>query len=389
LTVGDTPRSAADGHLELRAEIVRLHKIIEALMNRVERSTSSQSSDFSMFQTTIMLEEEVRARTVELETALRENERIMRNLRESEAKFRVLVDQSLVGIAIVDDGKFTYTNAKFNQIYGYDAEEVKSLGPIDMAVESDRLLVAENVRRRMSREAKQVDYRVHGLRKNGDVIDVEIHGNTMELGGKVALISLVMDVTSPTRAEHELLALQERLREQTIHDELTGLYNRRYLEATLGRELIRADRDGHEVSVIMGDLDHFKDVNDRYGHLAGDQVLRVFGDLLKRHARASDVYCRYGGEEFLLVMPKMAEDGAVNRAEDLRTRIASAPVTFGDSAIPVTASFGVAVFPRDGRTSDQLIAASDRALYAAKAAGRNRVGVVPASSTGPETAIGS
>ena len=145
-----------------------------------------------------------------------------------------------------------------------------------------------------------------------------------------------------------------------------ALFNRRYLEATLGRELIRAERDGYEISVIMGDLDHFKDVNDRYGHLAGDQVLRVFGDLLKRHARGSDIYCRYGGEEFLLVMPKMPEDGAVNRAEDLRSRVASAPVTFGDSAIAVTASFGVAVFPRDGRTSDQLIAASDHALYAAK-----------------------
>jgi diguanylate cyclase (GGDEF)-like protein/PAS domain S-box-containing protein len=365
---------------ELRAEIARLHKIIEALMNRVERSANSWGTDFSVFQTTVMLEEEVRTRTAELEQALRENERILRHLTESEAMFRGLVDQSLVGIATIEGGKFTYTNQKFNEIYGYDAEEVLSLGPVDMAVESERPIVAEYVRRRVSGEAAAVDYMVHGVRKNGDIINTEIHGSAMDVGGKRALISLVMDVTNQTRAEHELLALQERLREQAIHDDLTGLFNRRYLEATLGRELIRAERDGYEISVIMGDLDHFKDVNDRYGHLAGDQVLRFFGELLKQHARGSDIDCRYGGEEFLLVLPKMPEGGAVARAEEVRTKLGSAPIVFGDSAIAVTASFGIAVFPRDGRTSDQLIAASDHALYAAKEAGRNRVSVYHAAT---------
>ena len=195
----------------------------------------------------------------------------------------------------------------------------------------------------------------------------------MEIGGKLALISLVMDVTERTRAEREVQALQERLREQSMRDALTGLYNRRYLEETLGRELILAGRHGYPVSLIMGDLDHFKSVNDRFGHLGGDEVLRTFGDLMKRHARGSDIYCRYGGEEFLLVLPQMPADTAAERAEQLRIAMAAVPVPFGNSAIAVTASFGVATFPREGQTGDELIAAADSALYAAKAAGRNRV----------------
>jgi diguanylate cyclase (GGDEF)-like protein len=178
-------------------------------------------------------------------------------------------------------------------------------------------------------------------------------------------------------------ALQEILREQSTHDALTGLYNRRYLEQTMDRELISAKRHGHFVSVIMGDLDHFKAVNDRYGHLAGDEVLRAFGDLLKRQVRASDIFCRYGGEEFLLVLPQISTEVAFKRAEQLRSEMAAAPVPYGTSLIAVTASFGIATFPRDGQTSEEVIAAADSALYAAKGAGRNRVNI--SSPTGTPT----
>ncbi len=357
----------------LKSEIVRLNKIIRALMDRAERSTNLQGSDFSLFQTAILLEEQVRRRTTELEAALHENEKITRALRESEAKFRGLVSQSLVGIVIIENGKFSYSNGKFDEIFGYDADEVRGLGPVDVAAGSDRPLVAENIRKRLSGEMERVDYVFRGLRKNGALIDIEVHGSTMEIGGQRALISLVMDVTERTRAERAVCALQEELREQSTHDPLTGLYNRRYLEETLGRELILAERVGHPVSVILGDLDYFKTVNDRYGHLAGDEVLRVFGNLMKRFVRGSDIYCRYGGEEFLLVLPQMPEDTAVERAEQLRGAMAAVPIAHGASSIMVTVSFGVATFPRDGRTGDELIAAADSALYAAKAAGRNCV----------------
>jgi diguanylate cyclase (GGDEF)-like protein/PAS domain S-box-containing protein len=359
----------------LKCEILRLNKIIGALVDRAERSTSAQGSDFSLFQTAIMLEEQVGRRTAELEAVLRDNERINRALRESEAKFRGLVSQSMVGIAITENGKFSYSNAKFGEIFGYSAEEVRSLGPLDTAAEKDRPLVAESIRKRLSGEVEQVNYVFRGLRKDGALIDVEVHSSAMEIGGKLALIALVMDVTERARAQREVQALQDKLREQATHDALTGLYNRHYLEESLERELILARRHRHPISMIMGDLDHFKMINDRYGHRGGDEVLRVFGDLMKRHARGSDIYCRYGGEEFLLVLPRMAKDHAIERAEQLRSVMAAAPVPFGDTTIAVTASFGVATFPDDGRTGDEVIAVADSALYAAKTAGRNCVNV--------------
>lgn len=121
----DAPHSgSASGDETLRAEIVRLNKIVKALMDRAERSTRVQGSDFSMFQTTIMLEDQVRRRTEELESASRENERITRALRESEVRFRGLVSQSLVGIAIIEDDRFTYANPKLAEMFGYTVEEI-------------------------------------------------------------------------------------------------------------------------------------------------------------------------------------------------------------------------------------------------------------------------
>jgi diguanylate cyclase (GGDEF)-like protein len=123
----------------------------------------------------------------------------------------------------------------------------------------------------------------------------------------------------------------------------------------------------------MGDLDHFKAVNDRYGHLAGDQVLRSFGALLTANARASDIICRYGGEEFLLILPGMTKAGARQRAEHVRQAMAANIVSYRHHQITVTTSLGIATYPTDGRTEDALIASADSALYAAKAQGRNRV----------------
>jgi diguanylate cyclase (GGDEF)-like protein/PAS domain S-box-containing protein len=356
-----------------QAEIARLNRIIVSLMDRAERNSSGQGSDFSIFQTEIILKEQVHRRTAELDEAARENEKITRALRESEMKFRSLVSQSMVGIALIDDGKFSYSNHKFDEIFGYTADEVRNLGPLDMTAESDLQLVAENTRQRTSGERDEVQYTFHALRKDGVLLDVECHSSALRVGGRLSLLSLILDITDRVRVENEVRSLQEKLRDQSTHDALTGLYNRRFLEESFGRELLLAEHAAMPVSVIMADLDHFKSLNDQFGHLAGDEALRVVGVVLKRFARPNDVICRYGGEEFFMVFPGLGREKALERGEELRIALAATPVTYDSAEIKVTASFGIATFPHDGLTADQLIRAADAALYESKSCGRDRV----------------
>ena len=167
--------------------------------------------------------------------------------------------------------------------------------------------------------------------------------------------------------------LQEKLREQANRDSLTGLFNRRYLEGTLERELARCKREGAPLTMLMLDIDKFKLVNDTYGHQAGDEVLRVFGHLLQEKARTEDIVCRYGGEEFLLVMPKMPLEIARERGAYLRKLFEETTVSFGDLRIGVTTSIGIAAAPEHSDSAEGLVRCADEALYAAKRNGRNQV----------------
>ncbi len=170
------------------------------------------------------------------------------------------------------------------------------------------------------------------------------------------------------------LMLRSDLRQLSIHDPLTGLFNRRYMEETLEIEIRRAERSERPVGLIMLDLDHFKMFNDRFGHAAGDELLRALGDLLRARLRAGDIACRYGGEEFVLILPDAGEEVAVQRAEDIRQHAQALDVRSQDRQLGrVTVSLGVAVHPVHGRTRADLLAAADSALYRAKEAGRDRV----------------
>jgi diguanylate cyclase (GGDEF)-like protein len=161
------------------------------------------------------------------------------------------------------------------------------------------------------------------------------------------------------------------LREQAIHDPLTSLYNRRFLQDYLPRELIRAKRERAPLAVIMMDLDHFKKINDRAGHQAGDQVLVEVGALLKRHIRGSDIACRYGGEEFALVLPNTTFESARRRSAEICSAVRREP----ERLRGVTASLGVALCPAHATDAEALLRAADDALYEAKGAGRNQVRV--------------
>ena len=170
------------------------------------------------------------------------------------------------------------------------------------------------------------------------------------------------------------LKLRETLRSQAIRDSLTGLFNRRYLEETLERELHRVKRFGIHLGVVMIDLDHFKQYNDNFGHNAGDELLVALSHLILSLVRAEDIPCRFGGEEFLLILPGASLEVTLERAEQLRLGVKQLHEQYpGKFLHPVTISAGVAVFPGNGASADDLIRAADAALYQAKKAGRDRV----------------
>jgi len=160
---------------------------------------------------------------------------------------------------------------------------------------------------------------------------------------------------------------------EKTQDPLTGLYNRRYMETMLNHELQRAGRAGYPVSLIMMDIDHFKKLNDTYGHPAGDEVLRSLAALMKSQVRRADVACRYGGEEFLIILPETPIEVAAERAEMLRRAFAELSIEHAGQVMQGKLSLGVAVSPDHAETPDRLIQTADKALYAAKTGGRNRV----------------
>jgi diguanylate cyclase (GGDEF)-like protein len=171
-----------------------------------------------------------------------------------------------------------------------------------------------------------------------------------------------------------LLATWNRAHQLSMRDPLTGLFNRRYLEETVSRELPRARREGHSIGVILVDLDHFKRLNDTHGHNAGDHVLARMGELLRNMTRGSDIACRLGGEEFAVVLPGAGIDVARKRAEQLREAVEALALEFeGKPLGPITMSAGVAALQPHQQNWTQVMRNADAALYAAKQAGRNRV----------------
>jgi diguanylate cyclase (GGDEF)-like protein len=174
------------------------------------------------------------------------------------------------------------------------------------------------------------------------------------------------------------LKLREILRNQSIRDPLTALFNRRYMEESLARELHRGARKNRSVALVMLDLDHFKVFNDTFGHQAGDMLLQEFSTVLKTRVRAGDVACRYGGEEFALILAETDAEGACLCVENIRRELNNLHLHHRGQALgKVTISAGVAVFPSYGETAEELMRAADLALYRAKSEGRDRVFVSP------------
>ncbi len=306
---------------------------------------------------------------------------------KAEHRYRALFEQSHDAVFIIAfDGRHLESNQRASEMLGYSPEEMRSLYVMDISAqpkESDSIL-----ERLMAGEQIPL-YERQFRKKDGEEITVEINVELVrDVDGKPLHIqSVVRDITERKQSElalheaneklrlqlSEIEILQTQLREQAIRDPLTGLFNRRYLEETLEREFSLAKRQATTVCLVMMDIDGFKGFNDTYGHDAGDFLLKKLGDLLRREVRHSDVSCRFGGEEFLVVMPGAPLEQGKERAERLRKAFSSGRFRHMGVKLNATASLGVAIYPEHGKTWEQVLHAADRAMYAAKAAGKNRV----------------
>ena len=194
-----------------------------------------------------------------------------------------------------------------------------------------------------------------------------------KVSGK-ALLRIISNALEKAGLKREMRMAQEKLAEMSVRDELTGMFNRRYFREALEREVSGAQRYGHGLALCMIDLDHFKRVNDTHGHLCGDQVLRKFGKLLNDSIRKYDVGCRYGGEEFAVILPDTSLDKASALCERFRERVKEHEFTYEKLTLHITTSVGVAARPTGGIiTGRQLLDLADKALYQAKSQGRNQV----------------
>jgi diguanylate cyclase (GGDEF)-like protein/PAS domain S-box-containing protein len=223
---------------------------------------------------------------------------------------------------------------------------------------------------------------IHVLGRHLNVRVVPLHERSHRRQG---LLLVLRDITDYRLAEDQLRdandrlqahvaqieALQVKLQEQAIRDSLTGLFNRRYLEETLQREIAQASRSGRPLGIVMIDIDHFKDLNDGYGHRAGDTALQALGQLLAANTRGGDVACRYGGEEFVVALPGATLEVAHARAEHLRRAVEALRVNYRGATLSLTISAGIAAYPVHGERVDQVLDHADQALYQAKKNGRN------------------
>ena len=178
----------------------------------------------------------------------------------------------------------------------------------------------------------------------------------------------------------EINLLQQKLRDQADRDPLTGVHNRRFFDGSIARELARCARHQQHLALILIDIDHFKAINDQQGHQAGDLVLTALADLLSLHSRASDLVCRFGGEEFLVALPNTDLHVAAERAEQYRAALAGIRLDWQGNQLTSTVSLGVSVFPDHGTELDVLLRHADLALYRAKHLGRNQVVVFDADA---------
>jgi diguanylate cyclase (GGDEF)-like protein/PAS domain S-box-containing protein len=300
------------------------------------------------------------------------------SLKDSEVRYRRLFEAAQDGILILDaeTGMITDVNPFLVKMLGYSREEFikRKLWEVgafrDIEASKEAFLALQ--------KNEYIRYKDLPLRsRDGKLIQVEFVSNVYTAGGQKVIQCNIRDITERQHAHDVLVKSKAILRRQSVRDHLTGLFNRRYMEETLERELLRALHKEYSVGVILMDVDNFKRFNDTCGHAAGDAILQGLANLLRGCVHREDIPTRYGGDEFILVLPDASRAVTRKRAEIICENAKQLLLHFkGQILEGVSLSFGVAVFPEDGATSAALLSAADAALYRAKREGRGRVAAV-------------
>ena len=296
-------------------------------------------------------------------------------IRTSELRYRRLFEAAQDGILILDaqTGAITDVNPFLIKMLGYSRAEFVEKKLWEVGAFKD--IEASQEAFEALQKHEYIRYEDLPLKaKNGRLIDVEFVSNVYLVGGEKVIQCNIRDITERKQAQDALLKSQTLLREQSVRDHLTGLFNRRYMKETLERELLRATRKQLLLDIIMLDVDNLKQFNDTWGHAAGDEILRELGSLLLRQVRGEDIACRYGGDEFIIILPDASREVIRERVDLICEYARLFYLQFeGQSLAAVTLSLGVAVYPEDGATSTGILRAVDAALYRAKHDGRGRV----------------
>ena len=299
----------------------------------------------------------------------------VQKIKTSELRYRRLFEAAQDGILILDarTGAITDVNPFLIKMLGYSREEFVEKKLWEVGAFRD--IKASQEAFEALQKNEYIRYEDLPLRaKNGRLVDVEFVSNVYLVGGEKVIQCNIRDISERKQAQDALLKSQALLREQSVRDHLTGLFNRRYLDETLPRELHMAQRRKAPLCVVMLDLDGFKQFNDSFGHGPGDSLLREFGRVLGERLRKSDISCRYGGDEFVLVLPDSSIADTHERVEQIRIFLKGLPIHYGEQVFGMlTLSAGIAQSPEHGTTADELLRAADEALYAAKQAGRDRI----------------
>jgi diguanylate cyclase (GGDEF)-like protein/PAS domain S-box-containing protein len=284
---------------------------------------------------------------------------------ETEIGFRPFVEKAVVGLCLIQDGRYRYVNPKLAAIFGYSTEHLLALESIlDLVVEEDRPAVRDEIRKRLEEEPPTAPITFTAVRKNGERIDVEAHATATELEGRPALLGTLFDITERKREE-------ARIAVQALRDPLTNLSNRVQFMERLRQELAEARRQNRRLAIVYVDLDRFRFINDTWGRNVADSLLQSLGLRLRRRVREVDTVARVAGDEFVILMPDIRQTENLSAIAQKVLAVVAHPVHIEGRTLEVTASIGIACYPEDGNDPEILLRNADNAMYRAKELGLN------------------